>query len=131
MADDKQSMEMKVEDLYREEIFTDLKLGTIRKLIPVTPDGADDASREVRFSGQAQVMTPAGAIPISFELDAGTIGEAAAAFGPAAEKALEETARELAELRRQAASGIVMPGAGDVSKITGGGGAPGGGIIQP
>jgi len=48
----------------------------------------------------------------------------------AAEKALEETARELAELRRQAASGIVMPGAGDVSKITGGGGTPGGGIIQ-
>lgn len=123
---DNQKLEMKVEDLYREEIFTDLKLGTIRKLIPVLPDGSDDPSREVRFSGQAQVMTPAGALPISFELEAKNIGEAAAAFGEAAEKALEETARELAELRRQTSSGIVMPGAEDVSKITGGGG-----LIQP
>lgn len=131
MADDSQKLEMKPEDLYREEIYTDLKLGTIRKLIPVRPDGSDDDSREVRFTGQAQVMTPAGALPISFELEAKTIGEAAAAFGEAAEKALEETARELAELRRQAASDIVLPNAGDVSKITGGGGMPGGGLIQP
>jgi len=121
MADSKQEMIMRMEDLYREEIFTDLRMGTIRKLIPVTADGSDDETREVRFSGQAQIMTPGGALPISFEIEAKTIGEAVIAFGPAAEKGIEITVRELEEMRRQAASGIVLPGAGDVSKLGGGG----------
>jgi len=122
MGEDKQKMNMQMEDLYREELFTDLRLGSIRKLIPVAADGSDDGAREVRYSGQAQVMTPSGAIPISFELQASSIGEAVEAFGPAAEKALEETARELEEMRRRAASGIVLPGSGTT---------PGSGILQP
>ncbi len=126
MADSKQEMIMRMEDLYREEIFTDLRMGTIRKLIPVTADGSDDETREVRFSGQAQIMTPGGALPISFEIEAKTIGEAVIAFGPAAEQGIEKTVRELEEMRRQAASGIVLPGAGDVSKL-----GSGGGLIQP
>jgi len=128
MANGKEEMIMQVEDLYREEIFTDLRMGSIRKLIPITADGTDDTAREVRYSGQAQIMTPGGALPISFEIKAASIGEAAAGFGPAAEKAIEETVRELEEMRRQAASGIVLPGAGDVSKLAGG---PGGGLIKP
>ena len=40
---------------------------------PVTADGAADAARPVLFVGQAQVMTPMGAVPISFELDAVTL----------------------------------------------------------
>jgi len=124
MFEDKQQMIMQMEDLYREELFTDLRLGSIRKLIPITADGDEDTSRQVRYSGQAQVMTPSGAIPISFELQAASIGEAVEAFGPAAEKALEETARELEEMRRRAASGIVLPGSGSAAK-------PGGGILQP
>lgn len=51
--------------VYREETFTDRRVGTIRRLTPVTADGADDASRPVLFVGQAQVMTPMGAVPIS------------------------------------------------------------------
>jgi hypothetical protein len=121
MADSKEDMEMKVEELYREEMFTDLRMGTIRRLIPIKADGSDDTSRKIRFSGQAQIMTPSGALPISFEIEANTIGEAAAAFGPEAEKAIEDTVRKLEEMRRQAASGIVLPGAGDVSKVAGGG----------
>ncbi len=128
MADSKVEVEMKVEELYREEIFTDLRLGTIRKLIPINADGTDDEAREVRFSGQAQIMTPGGALPISFEIEAKTIGEAATAFGPGAEKAIEDTVRKLEEMRRQAASGIVLPGAGDISKLGGGSGS---GLIQP
>jgi len=122
MAENKQEMIMKVEELYREEIFTDLRLGSIRKLIPIKADGTDDEAREVRFSGQAQIMTPRGALPISFEIEARDIAEAAEGFGPAAEKGIEETVRELEEMRRQAASGIVLPGAGDVSNLDGKGG---------
>lgn len=130
MADNKPDMTMHAEDLYREEMFTDLRMGTIRKLVPVKADGTDDDSREVRFSGQARIMTPGGGFPISFEIEAKDIGEAAAGFGAAAEQAIEDTMKELEEMRREAASGIVMPGAGDVSKVTGGG-MGGGGLIQP
>ena len=49
--------------IYREETFTDRKVGTIRRLTPVTADGAADAARPVLFVGQAQVMTPMGAVP--------------------------------------------------------------------
>jgi hypothetical protein len=128
MSENKQEMVMKVEELYREEIFTDLRMGTIRKLIPVKADGSDDEAREIRFSGQAQIMTPGGALPISFEIEAKTIGEAVVAFGPAAERGIEKTVRELEEMRRKAASGIVLPGSGDISKL---GGGSGGGLIQP
>jgi len=133
MAGKQEEMVMKVEDLYREEVFTDLRLGSIRRLTPIKADGSDDTSRPVRFSGQARIMTPGGALPISFEIEAKDIVQAAAGFGEAAEKAIEETVREIEEMRRQAASGIVMPGTGDISKLGGGGnsGMGGSGLIQP
>jgi len=110
--------------LYREDVFTDGKAGTIRRMTPVTADGADDSSRPVVYQGQAQVYTPAGVLPIHFELDGPSLAEAVAQFGDAAQKGLEETLKELQEMRRQAASQIVVPGAG------GTGGMPGGGKIQ-
>ena len=95
--------------VYREETFTDRRVGTIRRLTPVTADGADDASRPVLFVGQAQVMTPMGAVPISFELDGTTLSAAIAKFGDAAELAVQQTVRELQELRREQASSLVIP----------------------
>jgi len=121
MSEKKLDMTMHAEDLYREEMFTDLRMGSIRKLIPIKPDGSDDDTREVRFPGRAHIMTPGGALPLSFEIVAATLGEAAAGFGPAAEQAVEDTMRELEEMRREAASGIVLPGAADISKLGGGG----------
>ena len=72
---------MESTQLYREDIFTDRKVGTIRRLTPVTAAGADDAARPVLFVGQAQVMTPMGALPISFELDALSLDVAVSQFG--------------------------------------------------
>ncbi len=57
---------MDATQIYREEIFTDRKVGTIRRLTPVAADGTEDSARPVLFVGQAQVMTPMGAVPISF-----------------------------------------------------------------
>ena len=54
-------------------------------------------------------MTPAGSIPIGFEIGAGSLEEAAEKFGPAAKEAIDRTVRELQELRRQASSSIVVP----------------------
>ena len=42
--------EIRVEsgNLYREEIFTDLRVATIRRLLPVKADGSPDDSRRQR-----------------------------------------------------------------------------------
>ena len=102
---------MDAAQLYREEIFTDRKVGTIRRMTPVAADGGVDAARPVLFVGQAQVMTPMGAVPISFELDAATLEAAVQKFGAAAEQAVQQTMRELQELRREQASSLVIPDA--------------------
>jgi hypothetical protein len=102
---------MDATQVYREEIFTDRKVGTIRRMTPVTVDGAADATRPVVYVGQAQVMTPMGAVPISFELDAVTLEAAVEKFGATAEQAVQQTMRELQELRREQASSLVIPDA--------------------
>jgi hypothetical protein len=97
--------------IYLEETFTDRKVGTIRRLTPVTADGSTDAARPVIFVGQAQVMTPMGAIPISFDLEAVSLHAAIEKFGAAAEQAVHQTMRELQEMRREQASSLVIPDA--------------------
>ncbi len=67
--------------LYLEEVFTDRRVGTIRRLTPVTKDGARDAARPVLYVGETQVLTPAGALPIGFEIGAASLEEAAEKFG--------------------------------------------------
>jgi len=71
----------------------------------------------VLYVGETQVLTPAGALPIGFEIGAGSLEEAAEKFGPLAKEAIERTVKELQELRRQAASSIVVPGAPGAGKI--------------
>jgi hypothetical protein len=112
--------------LYLEEIFTDRRVGTIRRLTPVTKDGVRDSARAVLYVGETQVLTPAGALPIGFEIGAGSLEEAAEKFGQLAKEAIERTVKELQELRRQAASQIVVP-QGPLPPM---GGVGGGGKIQ-
>ena len=112
--------------LYLEEVFTDRRIGTIRRLTPVKDDGQRDTARAVLYMGETQVLTPAGALPIGFEITAGSLKEAAEKFGQLAKEAIERTVRELQELRRQQASQIVVP-QGPLPPM---GGAGGGGKIQ-
>jgi hypothetical protein len=117
--------------LYREDIITDRKVGTIRVLTPLTPENATDSSRPILYTGEAQIMTGAGPLPISFEIEAATLAEAVDKFGDAAKEAIERTVRELQELRRQQASSIVVPQGGMGGLGPGGlGGGGGGGKIQ-
>ncbi len=113
--------QMNAAALYREDVFTDQRVGTVRRLTPVKADGSDDPARPLLFIGQATVMTPMGSLPLSFELEAASLAEAIAQFGPAAQQAIEEAARELQEMRRQAASSIVIPDAGAAAALKGGG----------
>jgi hypothetical protein len=117
--------------LYLEEVFTDRRIGTLRRMTPVTKDGARDAARAIIYTGETQVLTPAGALPIAFEIGAGSLEEAAEKFGALAREAIERTVKELQEMRRQAASSIVIPQGGlPPAGGLGGGGLGGGGKIQ-
>ena len=128
MSEDKGKMDiqMSTDDLYLEEVFTDRRVGTMQRLTPVTSNGEPDESRTILFVGQTQVLTPAGSLPLSFEIPADSLEGAVAGFGAAAENAVQDTMKKLEEMRREAASSIIVPGS------EGGGmpGAPGGGGIQ-
>jgi hypothetical protein len=120
---------MDAASLYREEIVTDRKIGTIRLMVPVKSDGSPDSSRATIYTGDAQIMTNMGALPVSFDIEAKTLAEAVEKYGEAAKAGIERTMRELQELRRQQSSGLIVPPAGAASALTGGG-FPGGGKIQ-
>lgn len=114
--------------LFREEVITDRKVGTIRVLTPIRSDGSMDAGRKTMYLGEAQIYTTMGTLPLSFELDADSLSDAVTKYAPAAKQAVEQAVRELEDMRRQAASSIVIPkgGAGGLPP----GGLGGGGKIQ-
>ena len=118
--------------LYREDVFTDRKVGVIRRLTPVKGDGADDPGRPTLYAGETQILTSVGPLPINFEINAATLEEAATRYAETAKVAFERTVRDLQEMRRQAASSIVVPqgGMGGLGGAGGAGGMTGGGKIQ-
>jgi hypothetical protein len=130
MADEETGAGMNCADLYLEEIFTDRRVGTIQRMTPVTADGSPDGARSVVYVGQAQVMTPAGALPLSFEIPAASLADAVAGFGAAAEQAVAETMQRLQEMRREAAGSIILPETGGAGLGAGMPGAAGGGKIR-
>ena len=112
-------LSMNIADMYREENFTDRKIGNIRRMIPVDSEGKPDASRDTIYIGQTQMMTNMGPLPLTFEIEANSLEEACQGFATGAQQAVERTIEEAKEMQRQQASQIVIPGAG--------GGQPGGG----
>ena len=100
------------ESLYREDVYSDRKVGSIRQLTPLRPDGSADPKRSTLFIGQISVLTPMGTLPITFELNGPTLNAAITQFAEAARVAMEEAMRELQQLRREAASSIIVPEGG-------------------
>lgn len=123
-------IEVDPNELYKEEVFTDRRAGTIRRLTPVTGSGEVDGSRPVSYVGQAQILTPMGSVPLAFEIDASSLDEAARNFADAAKAAIADTQKELEDLRREAASSIVVPQGGGAGMGGMGSGMPGGGKIK-
>jgi len=105
-------LKMDAAGVYREDVYTDRKVGTIRVMKPVNSDGKDDASRATLYIGEAQILTPVGALPVTFEIQAASLDEAIKNYGGAAKQGVENAVKELQELRRQAASSIVIPQGG-------------------
>ena len=104
MADlDNLSADMDAANLYTEEIVTDRKMGTIHVLTPITPEGAKDPTRAPIFTGEVQIMTQMGPLPISFDIPAASVAEAVAKYGEAAKEGVRQTLERLQEMRREAA----------------------------
>jgi hypothetical protein len=114
MANDAADMDIQMEagQLYREETFTDRRVGSVQRLTPITADGTQDESRAVLFVGQTQVLTPAGALPLNFEIEADSLADAIAKFGASAQEALHNAMKRLEEMRRDQASSLIVPGSG-------------------
>jgi hypothetical protein len=103
-------IEVDTTNLYREEIFTDLKVATIRRLTPILPDGSDDAVRPVIFVGQTTLMSQAGPVPVQCPIEAASLDAAMNGFPAAVNQAVERMIEEAREMQRQEASRIVVPG---------------------
>ncbi|MCZ6633641.1 MAG: hypothetical protein O7G87_09565 [bacterium] len=116
------------DNLYREENLTDLKVATIRRLVPIKLDGTDDESRPIMYIAQTSIMSQMGPLPIQAPIQADTLEEAVEKFPQTIKDAVDQMVEEAKEMRRQESSRIVVPGAGM------GGGIPGsplgGGIIS-
>ena len=91
MANEPRTTELNLDlaGMFLEETFTDRRVGTMRRLTPVKSDGTPDSARKIIYVGETQVMTPMGALPIAFEIDAASLDEAAGKFGSLAKTAIE------------------------------------------
>lgn len=98
------------DNLYLEEVFTDLRIATIRRLSPVTADGQPDPSRPTLYQGQTQLMSQMGPLPVSCAIEAASLDEAMQKFPEAIADAVERMVEEAREMQRQEASRIVVPG---------------------
>ncbi len=87
--------------MYREENITDLKVASIRKLIPVKTDGSVDESRAPLFYGHSQLVSPQGPVPLQAQLQANNLQEALEVFPAAMEKDLEDMLKRVQEMQKQ------------------------------
>lgn len=96
-------------NLYREESYTDLKVASLRQLVPITTDGDRDLGREVVFIAQTQLMSQMGPLPVQARIDAANLAEAIDKFPEAMQAAVEQLIEEVREEQRREAGRIVTP----------------------
>jgi hypothetical protein len=113
---DAADLQMDTAGLYRDEVITDRRIGVIRILTPVTPEGLADTMRKAVYVGEAQVLTPGGVLPLAFEIEASSLSQAIQKFPSGAEAAVERAIKELDALRREAAPSIIVPNSGLIQR---------------
>ena len=102
--------------MYREDAITDLKVASIRRMIPVTADGQDDPSRSPIFFGHTQIITPQGPLPLQAKLMANNLTEAIEAFPAAMEQEMAQMVKQIRQMQEEEqkkqgnASRIIVPG---------------------
>ena len=98
-----EQLEFKVDtkNLYREDAITDLKVASIRRMIPVTMDGQDDPSRTPIFFGHTQIITPQGPLPLQAKLRANNLDEAIEAFPSAMEQEMANMVQQIRKMQEE------------------------------
>jgi hypothetical protein len=120
-ADD---LSVDIDNLHKEEVFTDLRAASVRRLTPVKADGSADAERRASYIGDTTLMTQMGPLPVQFPIEADSLEDAFAQFPQGVREAVERLNERAKEMAREEASRIVVPGAMPPGM---GGGVPGAG----
>jgi hypothetical protein len=120
MAEEQNSpAELKIDrsDLFKEETFTDLKVGMIKQMTPVKSDGSVDKTRKSVFVAQTSLMTPNGPLPLQAVIQAKDLQQAIKKFPEAMKAAMDRLAEEAKKYQQQEQdriekpeSRIIMPG---------------------
>jgi hypothetical protein len=106
-------------NLYKEEVFTDLRVGSLKQLTPVTKEGERDLARPMAFIGETQLMSQVGPLPVQTRIEAENLQAAIERFPAAIQTAVEAMIDEVKDIQRKEMSRIVVPGAETTSKIIG------------
>jgi len=105
-----QKIRINQNNLYREEVFTDMTVGSLHQMTPVKINGEIDKQRKVMFIGNTQLITKQGPLPIRFPIDARNLQQAVDKFPEAMETFVNRMIAEAKEMEREEASKIVIPG---------------------
>jgi hypothetical protein len=111
------------DNLHKEEVFTDLRAASVRRLTPVKADGSQDNGRDVIYIGETNLMTQMGPLPVQFPIEAKSLDDAFAQFAEGVKEAIERLNERAKEMVREESSRIVVPGAAPPGM--GGAGLPG------
>ena len=106
-------------NLYKEEVYTDLRVGSLKQLTPVTKEGERDLARPMVYIGETQLMSQVGPLPVQTRIEAENLQAAMERFPAAIQTAVEAMIEEVKEHQRKEMSRIVVPGAETSSKILG------------
>jgi hypothetical protein len=98
------------QNLHREEIFSDLTVGSIRQLSPVKQNGEPDKTRPILFVGESQIYTQQGPMPVQFPIDAKNLQQAMDKFPEAMEEFVAHLVEQAKEMQRQEQSRLIVPG---------------------
>jgi hypothetical protein len=95
-------------NLFIEETFTDLQVGTLKRFTPVLPDGSVDKGRKVLFLGQTSIQTPHGPLPIQNIIAAKDLAQAFKRFPEAMEEAMQQLIEEAKKARQEKDAPIIQ-----------------------
>lgn len=115
---DQEQMDFTVDagNLYREDSITDLKVASIRRMMPITADGKDDPSRSPIYFGHTQIITPQGPLPLQARLMANNLTEAMDAFPAAMDQEMRKMVEQIRQMqdaeqnKQKDDSRIIVPG---------------------
>ncbi len=112
MADEQnQPTELKIDrsNLFKEETYTDLKVGIVKCMTPVKADGTVDKTRKSVFVGQTSLMTPNGPLPIQGIIQAKELQQAIKKFPETMQASMERLAEEARKYQEQENTNIEKP----------------------